>query len=135
MIQQATGEDWKNAKVALSTAMPSVGGQAPELTSKYLSLADNMALKKSSSKVKSSGHGFFRTPSFRRKKKVRSAAQTPVHAHEREVESDEEGGECLGAPSAGVIEGITSTTYEITNPTNIPADNSTHKVNTVNLTH
>jgi hypothetical protein len=133
MIQQATGEDWDDAKVSLSTAIPSVGGQAPELTSKYLSLTDSLALQKSPNKSKAFGHGFFRTPSFRRKKKAR-LSHAPIHAHEREVESDEEGGECLGAPSAGVIEGITSVTYEIANLTNIPADNSTHKVNRVNLT-
>lgn len=132
MIQQATGEDWDDAKVSLSTAIPSVGGQAPELTSKYLSLTDSLALQKSPNKSKAFGHGFFRTPSFRRKKKAR-LSHAPIHAHEREVESDEEGGECLGAPSAGVIEGITSVTYEIANLTNIPADNSTHKVSVASV--
>lgn len=127
MIQQSTGEDWNNAKVALSTAMPSIGGQAPELTSKYLYLllTEHVGLKKSPSKAKSSG--FFRTPSFRRKKKAKSAAHAQLPVQEKEVESEEDG-EGLGAPIAAVSEGITSTTYEIANPTNIPADNSTHKV-------
>eukprot|EP01119_Soliformovum_irregulare_P007650 TRINITY_DN200_c0_g1_i1.p1 TRINITY_DN200_c0_g1~~TRINITY_DN200_c0_g1_i1.p1 ORF type:complete len:355 (-),score=108.38 TRINITY_DN200_c0_g1_i1:999-2063(-) len=30
-IQQSTGEDWKNTRIALSTAKPSVGGQPPTL--------------------------------------------------------------------------------------------------------
>ncbi len=32
-IQQLTGEDWVDAKLSLSTAMPSVGGSPPELDS------------------------------------------------------------------------------------------------------
>ena len=31
LITQKTGEDWKDAKIFLSTAQPSVGGEVPEL--------------------------------------------------------------------------------------------------------
>jgi hypothetical protein len=31
MIQQNSGEDWTETKLSLSTAMPSVGGQIPDL--------------------------------------------------------------------------------------------------------
>ena len=37
MVQQATGEDWDDAKLCLSTAMPSVGGTVPELGTQRLS--------------------------------------------------------------------------------------------------
>ena len=37
VIQQATGEDWKDAKLCLSTAMPSVGGTVPGLGTQKLS--------------------------------------------------------------------------------------------------
>ena len=36
MIQQATGEDWNDAKLSLSTAMPSVGGTVPDLGTQRL---------------------------------------------------------------------------------------------------
>ena len=36
MIQQATGEDWNEAKLSLSTAMPSVGGTVPDLGTQRL---------------------------------------------------------------------------------------------------
>ena len=31
MIRQSTGEDWENAKISLSTALPSIGGSPPAL--------------------------------------------------------------------------------------------------------
>ena len=31
MITQTTGEDWNDTKLSLSTAVPSVGGEVPEL--------------------------------------------------------------------------------------------------------
>jgi len=31
MITQATGEDWNDTKISLSTAVPSIGGNVPEL--------------------------------------------------------------------------------------------------------
>lgn len=37
MIQQATGEDWNDVKLSLSTAMPSVGGTVPDLGTQKLS--------------------------------------------------------------------------------------------------
>jgi len=36
MIKQSTGEDWENAKISLSTAQPSVGGEAPTLPTKIV---------------------------------------------------------------------------------------------------
>lgn len=36
VIQQSTGEDWVDAKLSLSTAMPSIGGAAPELPTQML---------------------------------------------------------------------------------------------------
>jgi len=38
MIHQHTGEDWENAKLSLSTALPSVGGSPPPLTPQVLSV-------------------------------------------------------------------------------------------------
>ena len=31
MIKQSTGEDWNDAHISLSTAVPSIGGNVPEL--------------------------------------------------------------------------------------------------------
>lgn len=36
MVRQRTGESWKNAKLVLSTATPSVGGSAPVLPTKHV---------------------------------------------------------------------------------------------------
>jgi hypothetical protein len=37
-IKQSTGEDWTDAKLYLSTAMPSIGGEIPELYTAELKL-------------------------------------------------------------------------------------------------
>lgn len=39
VIYQTTGEDWKDAKVVLSTARPSVSGEAPEVRTWYLDIS------------------------------------------------------------------------------------------------
>ena len=36
LIKQATGEDWENAKISLSTAQPSIGGSAPALPTRII---------------------------------------------------------------------------------------------------
>ena len=36
LIKQQTGEDWKDARISLSTAQPSVGGAAPFLPTKLI---------------------------------------------------------------------------------------------------
>ena len=36
LIKQATGEDWKDAKISLSTAQPSIGGSAPPLPTRII---------------------------------------------------------------------------------------------------
>ena len=41
MIRQNTCEDWENAKISLSTALPSVGGSPPSLKPKILSSREN----------------------------------------------------------------------------------------------
>ncbi len=39
MISQTTGEDWTDTKISLSTAVPSIGGNVPELN------AENVRIK------------------------------------------------------------------------------------------
>ena len=36
LIKQATGEDWENTKISLSTAQPSIGGSAPTLPTRII---------------------------------------------------------------------------------------------------
>jgi hypothetical protein len=38
VITQSTGEDWNDTKLSLSTAVPSVGGNVPELTTQNVSV-------------------------------------------------------------------------------------------------
>ena len=49
MIKQSTGEDWNDTKISLSTAVPSIGGNIPELGTQNLRFKQkkyNMNFKK-----------------------------------------------------------------------------------------
>lgn len=45
LIKQSTGEDWNNAKLFLSTASPSIGGEVPELGTAELSVQQPTQLR------------------------------------------------------------------------------------------
>eukprot|EP00118_Oscarella_pearsei_P000562 m.5253 g.5253 ORF g.5253 m.5253 type:complete len:601 (+) comp12617_c0_seq1:69-1871(+) len=121
VIEQSTGEDWKDAKLSLSTAMPSVGGSAPELATRHLRIVHaSMAaasLAKSASLMKKSS-GFSLRGSFRKKKKER-------RSNYRDSDSDSDD---LQLPSTVILESITSATYEVKRKTTIPSDKTGHKV-------
>jgi hypothetical protein len=38
MIKQTTGEDWSETKIFLSTAIPSIGGNVPEIQTENVRL-------------------------------------------------------------------------------------------------
>ena len=101
----------------MSTALPSVGGSAPELSTKHLKFYVPAAVNSSFAFSKSVKR-FNLGGSFRRKKKKALVR--------RSVDTDSE--EEIQIPQAAVIEGITSTTYEIEHKSTIPSDKKGHKV-------
>ncbi|XP_064617047.1 protein F37C4.5-like isoform X1 [Liolophura sinensis] len=124
LIKQSTGEDWEDAKLFLSTAMPSIGGIIPTLGRSSVSL-------KRAPVVRSGG--IFR--SFRKKR---------AYAHRAQPQSELKD---FGLGDGGAVElcfddwappieeatsqaqeGLTSTTFEITRSATIPCDNVGHKV-------
>ena len=130
-IHQTTGEDWEEAKIALSTAMPSIGGSPPELATQYLSIdhAPSYSMRKAK-----------RGTSFRKLKRARDSYADPQQlmdfnfsANINEYDPTIEDSYCPPMeeallPSAEATEGITSTSFEIACPATIKSDNSGHKV-------
>eukprot|EP00794_Sanderia_malayensis_P000194 gene194-808_t len=137
IIKQTTGEDWNDAKLSLSTAMPSVGGSPPELDAWYIHPAAGvrrgprknkmmMSFRKSrgfseeyDDNVLSSGATYEREhlslmaglydAAPTRAKKAKAPASKPYY-------------------EADVSEGITSTCFEIARNSSIKCDNTGHKV-------
>ncbi|XP_078001412.1 protein F37C4.5-like isoform X4 [Glandiceps talaboti] len=149
MIQQNTGEDWNDAKLSLSTAMPSVGGSPPPLGTQMLTFKPKLLNCRTGANedartmlqaVKAK-----RFSSFRRKSKVRRERDTfylhegaPVQLAQQDSLCMDMGDEAseedyfskpnFETPVTEVRESVTSTAYEITRRCTIPCDNSAHKV-------
>ncbi|XP_057307602.1 protein F37C4.5-like [Hydractinia symbiolongicarpus] len=127
-IKQNTGEDWEDAKLSLSTAMPSVGGSPPELQPQLLKIKQPVILVK---RVK-------------RKPKKPKTPPTPQYTSDEEkgvrrrcrriVSSDDEE-EVIESlyPEATLSESITSTNFEITRLATIQSDDVAHKVSIAQL--
>ncbi|XP_076467164.1 protein F37C4.5-like isoform X4 [Babylonia areolata] len=104
-IKQSTGEDWSDAKLYLSTAMPSIGGEIPELFTAELNL-----YKQRPSWMTASCAGLY-SPS----PKKGDVPYEPLAAlHD--------------AALVLVGEGMATTMYEIQRRSTIPSDGIEHKV-------
>ncbi|XP_066914040.1 protein F37C4.5-like isoform X5 [Clytia hemisphaerica] len=118
MIRQNTGEDWEDAKLSLSTALPSVGGSPPSLKPQLLKVATVLTAKsakrtstKFSPKWEMSENPIFR--SSQRNKKFDMIAAL--------------------LPSAQATENLTSTNFDILRPSTIESDDVEHKVSICQL--
>eukprot|EP00112_Aurelia_sp_Birch-Aquarium-sp1_P013062 Seg2757.3 transcript_id=Seg2757.3/GoldUCD/mRNA.D3Y31 product="Protein F37C4.5" protein_id=Seg2757.3/GoldUCD/D3Y31 len=132
-VQQLTGEDWDDAKLYLSTAMPSVGGSPPDLATlkiglqSYKEYARNLNRRTYHSDIRPTRRALMGAATF-------SASDD----YEPELYDDLGLHECglfaLSAPveaplpQAEASEGITSTTFEIARRSTIKTDNVGHKV-------
>lgn len=128
-IKQNTGEDWNDAKLSLSTAMPSVGGSPPKLNAQILSYVTPIHHQKRS---KSFGPAVLRSS-------IRRYAPTAISKSLVADDSDEEDEQEGFAPNrmytqealmsiAETSEGMTSTNFEIARPATIQSDDIGHKV-------
>jgi len=129
MIRQNTGEDWEDAKLSLSTALPSVGGSPPSLKPQLLKVATVLTARSAKS---------FRS------KKFRSAAPAPrsnafaMDQYDPTIEDSFELERCSSAresalPSAEATENLTSTNFDILRPSTIESDDVEHKVSICQL--
>jgi uncharacterized protein (TIGR02231 family) len=102
VVQQNTGEDWVEARLSLSTAMPSIGGSAPKLETAHLNLIPNVI------------------PQSKR----RSFSSKPA----RHSYGYGEDSLVIEAAPAQVTEGLSSSLFDIATETTVPSDNTGHKV-------
>lgn len=108
LIQQNTGEDWKNASVSLSTALPSLGGTVPKLETLYVNYSYG------------GGGGQHKQPIL--------PGSNSSSSYSKSVDYD--GGK--GHAVARSEKGLSGSTFHIPRAANIPSDNSPHKVTIAN---
>ncbi|XP_076467161.1 protein F37C4.5-like isoform X1 [Babylonia areolata] len=134
-IKQSTGEDWSDAKLYLSTAMPSIGGEIPELFTAELNLYKQRPSQKKGGVV------FARAGSSRRSRTWRDSAQVDDYMLDYRLANIEMESEAYMRASrappppplmvhaeAEVGEGMATTMYEIQRRSTIPSDGIEHKV-------
>ncbi|KXS19362.1 hypothetical protein M427DRAFT_52802 [Gonapodya prolifera JEL478] len=123
-IRQATGEDWDNVQLSLSTATPVLGGDAPEPTKWTVSLRSN---------IPPPTFGGPPAASFRSTGGFAFGSAAPVAPQAAYTTEAYQG---QGAPMmqqmshavARVEGGVTSATYSVAARTTVPCDNVLHKV-------
>ncbi|XP_078617332.1 protein F37C4.5-like isoform X3 [Branchiostoma floridae x Branchiostoma japonicum] len=147
VIRQATGENWQDATISLSTSLPSVGGTAPSLGTQVLSFKNRwtrrwmpdspsvgipQSITDSPLKMKKAARRGL--GSFRRKDKpqIYSPDRTSLIIDDEgtiDMVEDSElfttGGDSTEQQGK---DGLLSTTYDIPRKANIPSDNQPHKV-------
>ncbi|MCU0607490.1 MAG: mucoidy inhibitor MuiA family protein, partial [Candidatus Edwardsbacteria bacterium] len=116
MIYQRTGEDWKDVRVVLSTAQPSVSGAAPAVRPWYLDIA-RVRYQKGMNEQQA------RMNVMNVQQKAAPAQEVAITAGSRDDEGDDVGIAAAAAEDLG-------TSYVFTSPgtSDIPSDGEPHKV-------
>lgn len=117
MVRQSTGEDWNGVGLTLSTARPAIGGRVPELSPWFVGEQPKTFLQRGALANKVEALGAMSAP-----------AEEPTMAQDAFEMRD------LSSPNATVQTGLTSATFTIPYPAEIPADNASHKVGVGNHT-
>lgn len=123
MIKQSTGEDWTDTKIFLSTAMPSVGGNVPEI------FTENVGVKPKYTRplmAKSIAFNAMPARSFKKKSQMSSNMSIQDECEDlcySAMPMEEMVAEVVAIPEIG-----SSSTFEIPRVATIPSDNDAHKV-------
>eukprot|EP00761_Pharyngomonas_kirbyi_P012868 gb/GECH01012895.1/.p1 GENE.gb/GECH01012895.1/~~gb/GECH01012895.1/.p1 ORF type:complete len:618 (+),score=138.97 gb/GECH01012895.1/:1-1854(+) len=138
VIRQNTSEAWRNVELALSTAQPSLGGYPPHLDTLDINIARAHFVHHAKKKQKKglfggfggSGGGGFGGNGAGRISTIGVDFATEGIEDEDEEEDESEGEEepSIGTATTVVNKGVTSSTFGISRPATIPADNLPHKV-------
>ena len=124
LVRQATGEDWKDVALTLSTARPSLGGAAPVLTVWNLDVYDVVALR-----YKAEKEAMARRDVDMRA--LRAAAPAAVNMQTLTTNAgfaDAVEEKDAGFATATIEAGATSASFKIAVSSSIPSDNSPQRV-------
>ncbi len=120
MVRQSTGEDWSGVQLLLSTARPALGGTPPELSPWYVR-EDRPRPMPGRARGNAEEKAVTLSPFEVRAEPDLGYAAGSSLAGAR-IQRD------LQTTSASVQSGLTSATFTIPYPADVPADNAPHKV-------
>ncbi|XP_065649065.1 protein F37C4.5 isoform X2 [Hydra vulgaris] len=126
-VCQSTGEDWNDCKITLSTALPSVGGSPPELLPYNLDLEEPVKIARRSVSKTSFRTSFLKKSHLENIEQDRMLDCAPQACALMLMDSP------MPMPVAKALDGMTSTSFEITRLTSIPSDYNDHKVSICQL--
>eukprot|EP00111_Clytia_hemisphaerica_P006911 TCONS_00020029-protein len=143
MIRQNTGEDWEDAKLSLSTALPSVGGSPPSLKPQLLKVATVLTAKsaksfRKSKHIKGFGNRNLQLESLAfAEPALYACALNDSTIEDSTIEDSYSAMPYSLAPSAmptaQATENLTSTNFDILRPSTIESDDVEHKVSICQL--
>lgn len=117
LVRNATGEDWTDIALTLSTARPSLGGSAPELRPWTVDVTRPVSLAISMPKLER-----------REMAKVAGAVQSFNQAAAAPVPAEPEEDKDAGFLAAAVEAGATSATFKVPVAVTLPSNNTVQKV-------
>jgi uncharacterized protein (TIGR02231 family) len=120
VVRQNTGEDWKGVELTLSTARPSLGGAAPELSSWIVQQAEVRPMTQTEDTVTLSP---FEISTGAKPKAAPAASRNFLRAEMKD----------MGYAATAVATQATSATFRLPEPADVPADNAPHKVGITTL--
>ncbi len=118
LVRNATGEDWRDIALTLSTARPSLGGAAPELTPWIVGIKDNEIIQLSAFEISADSNNGYAAKGSRADKRIGAlnlaAAPAPIVRAE--------------LAQATVQTAATSATFRIATPATLLSDNTAQKL-------
>ncbi len=122
LVRQATGEDWKDVALTLSTARPSLGGAAPVLNVWNLDIFSPIALRQREEMEK--------RDAYAARKAMAAPAAAAVNMQTLTTNGVMEADELKDASFSGatIETGATSASFKIAVGSSVPSDNSPQKV-------
>ena len=121
LVRQATGEDWKDVMLTLSTARPSLGGAAPVLNVWNLDIFSPIALRQKEEMERRDQYAM-------RKAAAPAAVNMQTMTTGGAVLSEADELKDAAYTSATIESGATSASFKIAVSSNVPSDNSPQKV-------
>jgi uncharacterized protein (TIGR02231 family) len=123
-VTQQTGEDWQNARIALSSGRPDLGAAAPDIEQWVVDIAPEISRRSDDARfgagAGAGGLGAAMPASTPAQKSARAEASEPEDAPQAELP--------MGTLDAGARTMGTSVQFEAARPVTLPADGRPHQV-------
>jgi uncharacterized protein (TIGR02231 family) len=133
LVRNATGEDWKNVDLTLSTARPGLGGSAPEVSPWYVDVSrpvvygkaasGSMALDRAAGMTSAAAKGAFSNDA----RMISAAAEQHVFNLSADAPASPPAAEATFA-AAELASAATSASFRIATPVTLASDNAPQRV-------